>query len=489
MPSFSVWKMSVLFTATLMAVMFSAAAQAQISLIQLSTDTFTNSSSQHMTEVEPDTFAYGNTIVSAFQVGRISSGGSSDIGFATSTDGGVTWTNGFLPGITIFYQGGRFSAASDPSVAYDPVRGKWMIVTLGLSSNNVILVSTSSDGINWNNPVTVNSTTSFADKTWIRCDTNLSSPFAGNCYAEWDDAGIGDQIKMSRSTDGGNTWSAAVNVPGGFGLGGQPITLPNGTVVVPFEGNGIQAFTSTDGGVTWNRPVNVATITDHGVAGSLRTSPLPTAEVDGAGTVYVAWQDCRFRTSCRSNDIVYSTSANGTSWSAVKRVPIDPTTSTLDHFIPGLAVDPSTSGSTAHLALTFYLYPNAACGSSCSLNVAFISSKDGGATWSKPLKLAGPMRTTWLPNTTLGRMVGDYISTSFVNGHVAFGVFAKALQNNGSVFNEAMYTTGLPADILAGPGVLSSVGERPVPNAKSDHGPSQYWDHEGRLPKPPAEVD
>src|SRR5438067_10524054 len=191
----SLRKMSVLLTATLTAAMFSAAAQAQISLIQLSTDSFTNPSSQHMTEVEPDTFAYGNTIVSAFQVGRISSGGSSDIGFATSTDGGVTWTNGFLPGLTIYYQGGTFSAASDPAVAYDPVRGKWMIITLGLASRNVVLVSTSSDGIDWNNPVTLNSTTSFADKTWIRCDTNLSSPFAGNCYAEWDDASAGTQIK------------------------------------------------------------------------------------------------------------------------------------------------------------------------------------------------------------------------------------------------------------------------------------------------------
>jgi hypothetical protein len=99
-------------------VVFTAVAQGQVSLTQLSEDTFTDNPSQHATEVEPGTFSYGSTIVSAFQVARISSGGGADIGFATSTDGGVTWTNGYLPGITI-YEGGTNSAASDAAVAYD----------------------------------------------------------------------------------------------------------------------------------------------------------------------------------------------------------------------------------------------------------------------------------------------------------------------------------------------------------------------------------
>src|SRR5437868_354434 len=81
-----------------------ASVAAQVSLTQLSEDTFTNNSSQHMTEVEPSAFTWGSTIVSAFQVARISGGGGADIGFATSTNGGQTWTNGYLPGITI-YQG------------------------------------------------------------------------------------------------------------------------------------------------------------------------------------------------------------------------------------------------------------------------------------------------------------------------------------------------------------------------------------------------
>src|SRR6185312_9376023 len=69
-------------------------------LLRLSKDPFTNSSSQHKTQVEPDTFTFGSTIISVFQSGRFFDGGSSDIGWATSTDNGKTWTHGFLPGTT-----------------------------------------------------------------------------------------------------------------------------------------------------------------------------------------------------------------------------------------------------------------------------------------------------------------------------------------------------------------------------------------------------
>jgi hypothetical protein len=462
-------------------------AQAQITIVKLSTDTFTNTSSQHATEVEPDTFSFGSTMVTAFQVGRISTGGSADIGFATSTDGGTTFTNGFLPGLTVNYQGGPYQAASDPSVAFDSKHGVWMINSLGLTSTNIVLVSRSTDALNWNNPVTVNNSNSFADKNWIVCDNTSTSAFFGNCYVEWDDAGLGDQMKMATSSDGGLTWKSVTT--SNFGLGGQPIVLPNGTVVVPFEGNGIQAFTSTNGGTTWGKAVTVSTISEHGVAGGLRTSPLPSAEIDSVGTLYVAWQDCRFRTSCKNNDIVFSTSTDGVTWSAVSRVPIDPTTSTVDHFIPGLGVDHSTGGSTAHLGLTYYYYQNASCTqSTCKMAVGFISSQDGGTTWSAPIRVTSPMQLSWLPSTTSGLMVGDYISTSYVSGK-GFGVFAKANKKSGSVFDEAMYTPLNGLDQLAlevGPH-YSSAADKAIPGAKSDHGPSPCLDHECRLLKPGAQ--
>src|SRR5271157_628432 len=167
-------------------------------LVQISQDPFSNQSSQHLTEVEPDAFAYGNTIVAAFQVARIYSGGGADIGFATSKDGGITWTHGLLPGLTQWYQGGTNSAASDAAVAYDAKHGYWLISTLPIGSNYLVASSRSSDGLTWQNPVYVTQSI-YSDKNWVTCDNWISSPFYGHCYTEWDSPGDGDLIFMSTS--------------------------------------------------------------------------------------------------------------------------------------------------------------------------------------------------------------------------------------------------------------------------------------------------
>src|SRR5882757_6430087 len=77
-----------------------ASAAANVPLTRVSTDPFTNSTSQHQTELEPDTFADHGTVISAFQVGRFFNGGASDIGIARSGDGGLSWSSAFLPGLT-----------------------------------------------------------------------------------------------------------------------------------------------------------------------------------------------------------------------------------------------------------------------------------------------------------------------------------------------------------------------------------------------------
>ena len=108
---------------------------------------------------------------------------------------------------------------------------------------------------------------------------------------------------------------------------------------------------------------------------------------------------------------ILSTSANGTTWSKVKRIPIDPVTSGVDHFIPGIGVDGASSGKTARLAVYYYFLPKAKCKvATCRLEVGYISSVNGGRTWSRPTTVAGPMKVTQLASTDQGRMVGDYIS-------------------------------------------------------------------------------
>src|SRR3954449_3305944 len=111
-----------------------APAAANVPLTRVSSDPFTNATSQHATEVEPDTFAFGSTVVGAMQVGRFFNGGATDIGFVRSTDGGRTWLSGFLPGMT-FSAGAAspFERVSDASVAYDAKHDAWMISSIPLT--------------------------------------------------------------------------------------------------------------------------------------------------------------------------------------------------------------------------------------------------------------------------------------------------------------------------------------------------------------------
>jgi hypothetical protein len=436
-------------------------AGANVPLTQVSADPFTNPTSQHATEVEPDTFAHHGTVVATFQVGRFFNGGATDIGFVRSGNGGVTWdAPGFLPGMT-FSAGAPspYERVSDPSVAYDAAHGVWLISSIPLLPNLVVptvfISRSTDDGRTWGLPVSIPPPVSKdvnLDKNWTVCDNHLTSPFYGHCYTELDNFGDNDLELMSTSTDGGLTWSTPIPTAGhDKGLGGQPVVQPSGTVVVPFESlNGkIEAFTSTNGGASWTKGVEVSSIRFHGVAGGLRTSPLPSAEIDATGKVFVAWEDCRFRVHCFANDIVFSTSTDGVNWTATARVPIDPVTSRVDHFIPGLAVDPATSDGGAHLALTYYFYPNAACGGACRLEVGYISSPDGGAHWGAAIQLAGPMALSEIAATSQGPMVGDYISTSF-SGATATTVFAVGRhQPTATTFDEAMYAPTAPLSVAS----------------------------------------
>jgi hypothetical protein len=411
--------------------------------------------------------ANGSTLVAAFQTGRIPGGGATDIGWATSTDGGKTWAHGFLPGLTRGEGTGPYDAASDPVVAYDAKHAVWMIASLPLSAtlaSPAVALSRSADGTTWQHPISAGPAPANSDKNWIVCDNGPASPFYGNCYVEWDDTLQQGEILMSTSTDGGLTWgppAATANLA--KGIGGQPLVQPNGTVIVPIETNAMSAFLSSDGGATWTAPLMISAIHFHADAGSIRSGPLPSAAIDGAGTVWVVWEDCVFRTNCSTNDLVYSTSIDGTTWSTVTRIPIDDVTSTVDHFIPGIGIDPATSGAAAHVALHYYFYSQSNCSSSsCQLFVGYISSGNGGATWNSAAALTGAMQLAWLPNSQNGLMVGDYIATAFTNG-VPHGVFAVAQPNSGTTFKEAIYTgQGLTA--AASGHQLSSANDRPLHN-------------------------
>ena len=385
------------------------------------TDPFTHGG-QHKTVVEPDTFSAGSTIVAVAELGAFTDGGATDNGFATSTNNGASWTSGVLPGITRYTTPpGPYDRASDPSVAFDARHNVWIGVSLGLKVSGpvgaAVLGSRSTNGgLTWTNPVTIaaaGANQNF-EKPWIVCDNGSASPFYGTCYVQFEDFGQSRRLMISSSADGGFTWIAR-STPNIGVIGGQPLVQPTGKVIIPIDNasqTALGALVSSNGGAGWTF-VTITSITAAADPGGIRSSPLPSAEIDGAGRVFVTWEDCRFRSACSTNDLVYVTSSDGVNWSAVQRIPIDPVTSTVDHLLPGIGVDKATSGATAHVSVTYYYFPNVSCTvSTCQLDAGSISSSNGGATWSAPVQFAGPMSLEWLPAATQGRTLGDYISTS-----------------------------------------------------------------------------
>jgi hypothetical protein len=172
---------------------------------------------------------------------------------------------------------------------------------------------------------------------------------------------------------------------------------------------------SIDGGATYSPPIGIAPITEASQP-LLRAPPLPTATVDAAGRIYLAWADCVFRPGCDGNTIVLSTSTDGSNWTPLRRVP----GAGFDSFVPGIAADPAVPG---RISIVAYLRTSVRLAT--AIGVAVVRSRDGGATWTKPQRLdAVSARTTWLANA--GRQfVGDYVGATYAGGRFV-PVFALA---------------------------------------------------------------
>src|SRR5438132_1096286 len=244
--------------AAMAALTLTLAASANVAVIIIATDPFTNSTSQHKTIVEPDTFSFGSTIVAAAQWGRFTDGGASDIGVSVSSNNGTSWTSQALPGITVYTSPpGPYARVSDPAVAYDARHNVWMVSSLALNasvSGAAVIVSRSTNGgATWFNPVTIHAAGSGEDfdKNWSVCDNTPSSPFYGSCYTTWDDFGHGNRLKIAYSRNGGVSWTLS-KTPNVGVIGAQPLTLPNGNVVVPLDNASETAIgysISTNGGL------------------------------------------------------------------------------------------------------------------------------------------------------------------------------------------------------------------------------------------------
>jgi hypothetical protein len=434
--------------AALLATSATGATAPPLRLVRVAVDRTATSLAQHATIVEPDAVASGTRIVSTFQVGRYFGGSSGRIGFARSTDAGRTWRSGLLPGVGV-----PSSQASDPVVAFDALHGTWLITSLvNTESTSSLAILRSADGLAWTGPFTAiaypreeSGEGTALDKEWLTCD-NGPSPFAGRCYLAYTDlahpnaAGrLEPKLGVQSSSDGGLTWSTPVLLDveaEQVSPAVQPVVRPNGELVVVFFEDGIvEAVRSNDGGATFTPRERVSNLQ---VASTrpLRGFSLPTATVDREGNVYAAWPDCRFRSTCTRNDIVWSRSGAAGVWTPVGRMPLGAVRTAPNFTIPDLTVDPASAN---RLGLTYY-----ALSASGLLDTYLVTSRNAGRTWSKPRRLnPARMRLTWIAQTSSGRMVGDYMGTVF-SGSRLVAVHVQARTPRAGRLNEALYAASIP---------------------------------------------
>jgi BNR repeat protein len=432
------------------------------------------------TQVEPDSFAWGKKLVATFQSWRMFGGGAAGLAWATSTDGGAHWRSGTVPL-------GLYAAASDPVVTFDAAHHTWLISGIGFSGRfHEIFVSRSQDGLRWSQPLPAAvDTDEDRDKEWIGCDNGTRSPYRGHCYLAYVDT-TRWQLGVRTSVDGGQTWSKPLRLqpgvtgPGAVFSGPMPVTRPNGDLVIPYTffapinqgGRGapqedrIAAVVSHDGGVTFTQPIRVAALEAADDLAEVRAPALPSATVDAQGTLYVAWMDGRFRDSGAANDLVFSTSPNGTQWSEPTRIPLSRAAT---YLLPAIAVDTATSGKKAHVAVAYYsMRMRSGCkvyvpGCYQRIDAWLVQSQNAGRTWSSPRRLNGEsMQVGWLADTTLGAMLGDYVGVSYVGGK-AVPVVALAGPPSAFGYDESIFSCSLRDPPPRTPAAISSQCRRPSP--------------------------
>lgn len=138
-----------------------------------------------------------------------------------------------------------------------------------------IFVTTSRDGLTWSDPVAVvdhvNSVEPMEDKPWLAADKAKDSRHRGNIYAVWTKFDVygskkpehKSHIYVARSTDQGKTFSPSHRISDAPGdcidssktvMGAVPAVGPKGEVYAVWAGpEGLYFDKSTDGGVTFGK--------------------------------------------------------------------------------------------------------------------------------------------------------------------------------------------------------------------------------------------
>jgi ELWxxDGT repeat protein len=343
------------------------------------------------TEVEPYVAVNPTNpknVVATWQQDHWSNAAGRGIGAGVSFDGGLTWQEVVIPGITLV-SGGQYQRAGDTWLSFAPNGDLYESTLAGnitqashlAPKENAVLVSKSTDGgLTWGNPIPViqdGNSDRFDDKDSITADPTNSNLV----YAVWERVNhfspyVQAVTKFVRSTDGGRTWEAPRDIfaspNNDTNTGHQILVRPDGTLIDLFteittHGSGtalqLMALRSTDKGLTWSAPIPASQLLPAGAIdpdtgqGIDDAGELAHYAVDpGNGNLYAVWADGRF-SNFQYNSIAFAMSTDGgLTWSTPIRVNQTPDTipaANRQALVPSVAV-----AQDGTVAVTYYDFRN-----------------------------------------------------------------------------------------------------------------------------------
>ena len=353
-------------------------------------------------------------LVGAWQANRWSSGGSDGTEAAVSFDAGKTWTRTLPklsrcaggdysrasdPWVSIGGDGTTYVA----SIAFD-----------SSTSRSAVLAASSNDGgKTWGEPAVLiedDDPTAFNDKDSITADPVRP----GRAYAVWDRlSGQSDPstsrgpAMLARATGGAWEPARAIFDPGADAqtLGNVIAVLADGTLVdsttvITMESSNtplsdVQVVRSSDGGDTWSAPIEVGANTALGVPNIRTGAGLPQIAADPTtGAIYIAWENDTAPTPGHDGIVVAHSTDGGLTWSAPIQANGAPDAPA---FTPQIAV--ASDGTVG----VFY-YDLRADGRATAW---LATSHDGGVTWSDE-QLSGAFDQTIANVGADGAFLGDY---------------------------------------------------------------------------------
>jgi hypothetical protein len=349
-----------------------------------------------------------------------------------SLDGGITWNGSdLLPG--------GLSSKGDPATGFD-ASGRGYITTISVGIDGYMVQHSDDRGVDWSGQVRGEGPTGNFDKEMmVTVDEMQTSPYANYFYCAWMDGNDGNKVKVNRSTDGTNTFSAPVTLNNHWGQGTSLQTGPNGEVYVAwadytnnnYPAQNLGFAVSLDGGVTYASSLPFAyngirtSNVGNALFGNTRVNDYPVIAVDkscGAhrGRIYVVYPIYNGNQSI----IQFRYSDNrGTTWTAPVTISIP---GGYENWFPWLAVDDLTG----LVNVAYYSMDVAPNNPATNTYVAY--STDGGATWQNVKVSAAAHNTAPIP-AFLGGYAGDYIGLATFGG-VSYAAWGDSRTGNWQIY-------------------------------------------------------